>query len=56
MTVQSLHHAALEPCYAATVPVEVGGSQARPLVALAAATVVGVAAGVLTGIARERAH
>jgi membrane protein len=56
MTVQSLHRAALEPRYAATVSAKRGGSQARPLVALAAATVVGVAAGVLTGMARERAH
>ena len=54
--VQPLHRAALEPSFAPRVPIERGGTQARPFVALAAATVVGVAAGVLTGKVRERAH
>ena len=56
MTVQPLHRAEPEPGFAARVSIQRGGTQARPLVALAAATVVGVAAGVLTGRARARAH
>ena len=56
LTAQPLHQAALERNFALPVRVERGGAQARPWVALAAATVVGVAAGVLTGRARERAH
>jgi membrane protein len=56
LPVQPLHRAELEPRVAQRVPTERGGTQARPFVALAAATVVGVAAGVLTGRARRRAH
>ena len=56
LPVQPLHRAELEPQFRRAVPSERGGMQARPLAALAAATVVGVAAGVLTGMARQRAH
>ena len=55
LTVAPLHRAALEPNLRVPVRGKRGGTQARPFVALAAATVVGVAAGVLTGRARERA-
>jgi membrane protein len=56
LTAPPLHRPALEPNSPLQVRAMRGGSQTRPFVALAAATVVGVAAGVLTGRARESAR